>query len=38
MSESEARATIITGEGRRAQIERLWDRLANNYLRSQPSA
>lgn len=34
MPESEARATIVAGEGRRSQIERLWDRFASSYLRS----
>jgi hypothetical protein len=38
MPESEARATIVAGEGRRSQIEKLWDRFASSYLRSEPQA
>lgn len=35
LSEPEARAVIVAGEGRRAQIERLWDRFAASYLKPQ---
>jgi HD-like signal output (HDOD) protein len=36
LTEQEARAIIVAGEGRRAQIERLWDRFVSSYLKSQP--
>jgi HD-like signal output (HDOD) protein len=36
LSEAEARAIIVAGEGRRAQIERLWDRYAGPLI-SPPS-
>ncbi|HUQ10767.1 MAG TPA: HDOD domain-containing protein [Steroidobacteraceae bacterium] len=32
VTEPEARAIIVAGEGRRAQIEKLWDRFANSYI------
>jgi HD-like signal output (HDOD) protein len=35
ITEPEARAIIIAGEGRRAPIERLWDRFAASYLKTQ---
>jgi HD-like signal output (HDOD) protein len=35
ITEPEARAIVVSGEGRRSQIERLWDRLAGSYLKSQ---
>src|SRR6187399_2944292 len=35
VSESEARAVLIAGEGRRSQVERLWDRMATAYLKPQ---
>jgi HD-like signal output (HDOD) protein len=31
----EARAIMVGGEGRRSQIERVWDRLASGYLKPQ---
>lgn len=34
VTESEARAIIASGEGRRSQIERLWDRFAAAYVAS----
>jgi HD-like signal output (HDOD) protein len=34
LTESEARAVIVSGEGRRSQVERLWDRFAASYLKS----
>jgi len=33
ITEQEARAIAVSGEGRRSQIERLWDRLAAAYLK-----
>ena len=33
VTEQEARAIVVAGEGRRSQVERLWDRLASNYLK-----
>jgi len=33
ISEAEARAVLVAGEGRRSQIERLWDRMAAGYLK-----
>jgi HD-like signal output (HDOD) protein len=33
LTEHEARAICITGEGPRAELQRLWDRLAQAYLR-----
>jgi HD-like signal output (HDOD) protein len=36
ISEPEARAIAVAGEGRRAQIEQLWNRLAAAYLKPQP--
>jgi len=33
VTERDARAIVVSGEGRRAQIERLWDRLASSYLK-----
>jgi HD-like signal output (HDOD) protein len=33
IAESEARAVILSGEGRRSQVERLWDRMAASYLK-----
>jgi HD-like signal output (HDOD) protein len=33
VSESEARAVLIAGEGRRSQVERLWDRMSTAYLK-----
>jgi len=33
LTEHEARAILITGEGPRARLERLWDRLSQAYLR-----
>lgn len=35
ITESEARAVIIAGEGPRSRIDRLWDRLAASYLKPQ---
>jgi HD-like signal output (HDOD) protein len=34
MTEQDARAIVVSGEGRRSQIERLWDRLASTYLKT----
>lgn len=34
MTERDARAIVVSGEGRRAQIERLWDRMAATYLKA----
>jgi HD-like signal output (HDOD) protein len=34
VTEPDARAIMVAGEGRRSQVERLWDRLAASYLRS----
>jgi hypothetical protein len=34
ITEAEARAIVVAGEGRRSQIERLWDRIASSYLKS----
>jgi HD-like signal output (HDOD) protein len=36
ITESEARAVLIAGEGRRSQLERLWDRMATAYLKPNP--
>ena len=33
VSEPEARAVLIAGEGRRTQVERVWDRMATGYLK-----
>jgi HD-like signal output (HDOD) protein len=33
ITEAEARAIVVAGEGRRSQIERLWDRMAASYLK-----
>lgn len=33
ITEQDARAIVVSGEGRRSQIERLWDRLASTYLK-----
>ena len=35
ITEPEARAVIAAGEGRRATIERIWDRFANSYLKPE---
>ena len=35
MTEPEARAVVVAGEGRRSQVERVWDRLAAAYLKPQ---
>lgn len=35
MSEAEARAVVVSGENRRSQIERIWERFATAYLRPQ---
>jgi HD-like signal output (HDOD) protein len=35
INEAEARAIVVSGEGRRSQIERLWDRIASSYLKSE---
>jgi hypothetical protein len=34
VTEPDARAIVVAGEGRRSQVERLWDRLAVGYLKS----
>jgi HD-like signal output (HDOD) protein len=34
VSEAEARAIIVASEGRRSQIERIWDRFASSYISS----
>jgi HD-like signal output (HDOD) protein len=34
LTEPEARAIIAAGEGKRSQIERLWDRFASSYVQS----
>jgi HD-like signal output (HDOD) protein len=34
ITEEDARAIVVSGEGRRSQIERLWDRLAASYLKT----
>jgi HD-like signal output (HDOD) protein len=34
LSEPDARAVIVAGEGRRSQIERIWDRFASSYLQT----
>jgi HD-like signal output (HDOD) protein len=34
ITEQDARAVIVSGEGRRSQVERLWDRLASTYLKA----
>ncbi len=36
LTELEARTIISSGEGRRSQIEKVWDRLAAAYLKAQP--
>jgi hypothetical protein len=33
VTEQDARAIVVSGEGRRSQVERLWDRLASSYLK-----
>jgi HD-like signal output (HDOD) protein len=33
ITEQDARAIVVSGEGRRSQVERLWDRLAVTYLK-----
>jgi len=33
VSEPAARAVLIAGEGRRTQVERVWDRMATGYLK-----
>jgi hypothetical protein len=33
LTEPEARAILVSGENRRSQIEKLWDRLAAAYLK-----
>ena len=33
ITEPEARAIVVSGEGRRSQVERVWDRLATAYLK-----
>ena len=35
ISETEARAVLIAGEGPRSRVDRLWDRLATAYLKPQ---
>ena len=35
VSEPEARAVLMAGEGRRSQVERVWDRMATGYLKSK---
>jgi HD-like signal output (HDOD) protein len=35
ITQPEARAIVVAGEGRRSQIERLWDRLAASHLKPQ---
>jgi hypothetical protein len=35
LSEAEARAIVVSGENRRSQLERLWERFATSYLRPQ---
>jgi HD-like signal output (HDOD) protein len=35
ITQPEARAIVVAGEGRRSQIERLWDRLAAAHLKPQ---
>jgi hypothetical protein len=35
ITQPEARAIVVSGEGRRSHLERLWDRLAGSYLKSQ---
>ena len=34
ITEAEARAIVVAGEGHRSQIERLWDRMAAGYLKT----
>ncbi len=34
IAEKDAKAIVVSGEGRRSQIERLWDRLASSYLKT----
>jgi hypothetical protein len=34
VTDQEARAIIVANEGRRSQIERLWDRFASSYVAS----
>ena len=36
IDETEARAVVLSGEGRRSQVERLWDRMAASYLKPKP--
>jgi len=33
ITETDAKAIVVSGEGRRSQIERLWDRMASSYLK-----
>jgi HD-like signal output (HDOD) protein len=35
LTEAQARAIVVSGENRRSQIERLWDRFATAYLKPQ---
>lgn len=35
LSEAEARAIVVSGESRRSQLERLWERFATAYLKPQ---
>ena len=35
VTEVEAKAIVVSGEGRRSQVERLWDRIAAAYLKSR---
>jgi HD-like signal output (HDOD) protein len=35
VTEADARAIVVSGEGRRSQVERLWDRLAASYLKTE---
>jgi HD-like signal output (HDOD) protein len=34
ITEPEARAILVAGEGRRAQMERIWDRFVSSYLKT----
>jgi len=34
LTEAEAKAILVAGDTRRREVERLWDRLSGNYLRS----
>ena len=34
ITEPEARAIVVSGEGRRAQMERIWDRFVSSYLKN----